>query len=66
MAALTPFLINTVERNDHSHSMRTQQIHHSNNEGDCDSNCASDADVDFDNDDTGRSIASSLWFSAAS
>ena len=44
------FLMNTVERNDRSHSMRVQQIHHSNNEGDCDSNCASDADVDFDRD----------------
>ena len=54
MPALTPFLINTVERNDRSHSMRAQQIHHSNNEGDCDSNCASDADVDFDRDDNGR------------
>ena len=54
MAALTPFLINTVERNDHSHSMRAQRIHHSNDDGDCDSNSASDADVDFDNDDNGR------------
>ena len=48
------FLMNIVERNDHSHSMRAQQIHHSNDQGDCDSNCASDANVDFDRDDNGR------------
>ena len=54
MAALTPFLINTVERNDHSHSMRAQRIHHSDDDGDCDSNSANDADVDHDNDDSGK------------
>ena len=53
-ASFGRFLVNTVERNDRSHSMRAQQIHHSNNEGDCDSNCASDADVDFHRDDNGR------------
>ena len=54
MPALTPFLINTVKRNDHSHSMRAQQIHHSNDDGDCDSNSANDSDVDDDNDDGGK------------
>ena len=54
MAALTIFHINIFERNDHSHSMRAQRIHHSNDDGDCDINSANDADVDHDNDDSGK------------
>ena len=34
--------------------MRPQRIHHSNDDGDCDSNSANDADVDDDNDDGGK------------
>ena len=48
------FHINTVERNDWRHRMRAQRIHHSNDDGDCDSNSANDADVDHDNDDSGK------------
>ena len=45
--------INTVDGNDLSHSMRPQRIHHSNDDGDCDSNSANDADIDDDIDDGG-------------
>ena len=41
MAALTSFYINTVDRNDHSHSMRAQRIHDSDDDGVCDSNSLS-------------------------
>ena len=41
MAALTSFHINTVDRNDHSHSMRAQRIHDSDDDGVCDSNSLS-------------------------
>ena len=34
--------------------MRPQRIHHSDDDGDCDSNSAIDADVDDDNDDGGK------------
>ena len=54
MAALTYFHVNTVDRNDNSHSMRAQRIHHSDDDGDCDSNSANDADVDDDSDDGGQ------------
>ena len=54
MAALILFLINTVERNVHSHSMRAPRMHHSNDNGDCDSSSANDDDVDFNNDDSAR------------
>ena len=54
MAALTIFHINIFERNDHSHSIRAQRIHHSHDDGDCDINSAKDADVDDDNDDSGQ------------
>ena len=50
--------INIVDRNDHSHSMRPQRIHHSDDDGDCDSCCAIDADVDDDSDDDASSSAS--------
>ena len=50
----SPCHINIVDRNDHSHSMRPQRIHHSDDDGDCDSNSANDADVDDDNDDGGK------------
>ena len=46
--------INTVDGNDLSHSMRPQRIHHSNDDGDCDSNSANDADIDDDIDDGGK------------
>ena len=34
--------------------MHALRIHHSNDDGDCDSNSANDADVDHDNDDSGK------------
>ena len=34
--------------------MRPQRIHHSNDDGDCDSNSANDADIDEDIDDGGK------------
>ena len=34
--------------------MRPQRIHHSDDDGDCDSNSANDADVDDDSDDGGK------------
>ena len=46
--------INTVDDNDLSHSMRPQRIHHSDDDGDCDSNSANDADVDDNSDDGGK------------
>lgn len=46
-----PCHINIVDRNDHSHSMRPQRIHHRDHDGDYDSNSAIDADVDDDNAD---------------
>ena len=46
--------INTVDDNDLSHSMRPQRIHHSNDDGDCDSNSANDADIDDYMDDGGQ------------
>ena len=49
-----PCHINIVDRNDHSHSMRPQRIHHSDDDGDCDSNSANDADVEDDSDDGGK------------
>ena len=54
MRALTPFLLNTVECNNHSHSMRAQQIHHSNDDRHCDSRSAIDADVHNNKDDGGK------------
>ena len=50
----SPCHINIVDSNDHSHSMRPQRIHHSEDDGDCDSNSANDADVDDDSDDGGK------------
>ena len=46
--------LNIVDGNDQSHSMRPQRIHHSDDDGDCDSNSANDADVDDDSDDGGK------------
>ena len=50
----SPSHINIVDRNDHSHSMRPQRIHHRDHDDDCDSNSAIDANVDDDNDDGGK------------
>ena len=49
-----PCQINIVDSNDHSHTMRPQRIHHSEDDGDCDSNSANDAVVDDDSDDGGK------------
>ena len=50
----SPCHINIVDRNDHSHSMRPQRIHHSDDDGHCDSSSANDADVDNSKNDGGK------------
>ena len=54
MQKLISFHKSTADGNDHSSSIRPQQIHHSNDDRHCDSSSAIDADVHNNKDDGGK------------
>ena len=54
MQKLISFHKSTADGNDHSSSIRPQQIHHSNDDRHCDSSSANDADVHNNKDDGGK------------